>query len=725
MNKFSFNLIYLSLFAGISFPTFAETNQVGDSTPNTQRVSELEKDDQLDEITVSENAFDTGLQQNGYQVTGTSIMSKADVPILDTPTTVNVVSKQLLQDRQPTELIDALSSVSGVSQANTLGGIFDSIQKRGFGGNRDNSIMRNGIQAGPSHNFGPTTDTVEVLKGPASVLYGIQDPGGVINVITKKPLNQPRYVLSGTVGNHNMWGTQLDLTGPLGNGFSYRFIYDKNKKDYWRNFGQFKNTTYAPSLAWENENTKVLVAYEHLDYKQPFDRGANLLTSTGQLPDIPIERRLDEPYDVTSGKTDNIQVKIQHRLNDNWKLNVDYGYARAIYDYNQARITQINTTTRTARRTIEAIRDADQRVHSGSINTVGEFAIGNIANRVVIGVDATRNYRNLKRYQNSGTSSIDIDNPIYTDPTITYTVASNTNQTNNVKTVGVYLQDTAYLTDKLIVTGGLRYEYFDQLAGRGLPLTVNTDQHGGKLLYQLGSVYKFTPNWTVYGNYAESFRPQYSIAASVNSSLKPEEGKSFEIGSKYENAYLSATLALFNIDKKNVGETRNNVLYIVGKQRSRGVELDIDGQLTDNLSASLSYTYTRAKTLENDEYPLAVNSQISGVPEHQAALFLGYNLGEFSFGSIRLGGGARYLGSWNAYNSDYSSTYKIPHAVVADAFINYATKIAGKNVSFQLNGKNLFNKTYYPSTSGDATDYVIPVAVGYKREVFLTAKLEF
>lgn len=709
--KHKLTLIYLSLFASIPVAALAVTEQT-------------EKD--LDEITVATDAFDSGLHQNGYQVTGTSIMSKANVPIIDTPTTVNVVSKQLLQDRQPTELIDALSSVSGVSQANTLGGIFDSIQKRGFGGNRDNSIMRNGLQAGPSHNFGPTTDTVEVLKGPASVLYGIQDPGGVINVITKKPLNQPHYTLGTTVGTHNMWGTQVDLTGPLGNGFAYRFIYDKNEKDYWRNFGNFKNTTYAPSISWEDKDTKVLVAYEHLDYKQPFDRGTNLLTKTGELPDIPITRRLDEPYDITSGKTDNFQLKIERRLNDQWKLNLAYSYARAIYDYDQARITKIDTTTRKATRSLEAIRNADQRVHTGSINAVGEFAIGDIANRVVVGVDASRNYRNLERYPKATVNStLNIDHPVYTNPAIAFTPASNTNQTNNVKTVGVYLQDTAYLTDKLIVTGGIRYEYFDQLAGRGLPFKVNTDQHDGKLLYQLGSVYKFTPHWTSYANYAESFRPQMSIAASVNPNLVPEEGKSFEVGTKYENDALSATLALFNIDKKNVGETVDNALVIVGKQRSRGVELDIDGQLTDKLSMSLSYTYTRAKTVHNDTYPLAENRQISGVPEHQAALFLGYDIGKFSFGDIRIGGGARYLGSWYAYTSDYTKAYKIPGAVVADAFINYSTKISGKKVSFQLNGKNLFNKTYYPSTAGDATANVIPVALGYQREVFLNAKIEF
>lgn len=104
------------------------------------------------------------LKQIGYHAIGTSAVSKVDVPIIDTPTTVNVVTSRLIEDRKPNDLNDALSSVSGVSQANTLGGIFDAVQKRGFGGNRDNSIMRNGTQAGPSHNFSATTDAIEVLK---------------------------------------------------------------------------------------------------------------------------------------------------------------------------------------------------------------------------------------------------------------------------------------------------------------------------------------------------------------------------------------------------------------------------------------------------------------------------------------------------------------------------------------------------------------------------------
>jgi len=726
--NFKLSLISTALLTSFSISTFAETEQTVDT--NTETLEQI-------------NVQDTGIKQNGYQTTGTSVVSKAEVPVFDTPNTVNILSTKLLEDRKPESLIDALYNVSGVSQANTLGGMFDSIQKRGFGGNRDNSIMRNGLQAGPAKNFSATTETVEVLKGPASVLYGIQDPGGVVNIITKKPQQTPRYVIGGTLGNHSLWGTQLDFTGGLGNGFAYRFIYDKQEKDYWRNFGKVKNTTYAPSLSWENDKTKVLLSYEHKDILEPFDRGTNLLTATNALPDIPVSRRLDEPNNETTAKTDNIDFKIEHKLSDGWKLNAGYSYARYKYFYDQARITNINVKTRTARRAIEQ-QQGDQRVHSGTLNIVGEFGIGDIANRFVAGVDVMRNIRDIGPIYNQGNtkSDINIDNPLYTNPVAEHKNGNgNAYQYNHLKTVGVYIQDTAYFTDNFIMTGGLRYEYFDQFAGRhclnaanckkgqNLTKTGNTDQHDGKLLYQLGAVYKFTPHIATFANYSESFRPQMSVATPVSGDLKPEQGKSFEIGVKYENSGFNATLALFNITKRSVAEAvgsgSNAQLNIVGKQRSRGVEFDLNGQITDNLSVAANYTYTKVKSLENELYPDAVNQQLSGVPKHQASLFLAYNVGEFDFGNIRVGGGARYLGSWHAYNSDYTKAYKLPHAVVYDAFIAYDTKISGKKVSFQLNGKNLTDKTYYPSTSGNATNTLIPVALGYGREFIFNTKVEF
>ena len=407
------------------------------------------------------------------------------------------------------------------------------------------------------------------------------------------------------------------------------------------------------------------------------------------------------------------------------------------------KITSPELSARYVRRAIEQ-QQGDQRVHSGTLNIVGEFGIGDIANRFVAGIDAMRNIRDLGPIYNQGimNSDINIDNPNYTSPVAEHKNGNgNAYQYNYLKTVGVYIQDTAYFTDNFIMTGGLRYEYFDQFAGRhclnaanckkgqNLTKTGNTNQHDGKLLYQLGAVYKFTPHIATFANYSESFRPQMSVATPVSGDLKPEQGKSFEIGAKYENSGFNATLALFNISKRNVAEAvgsgSNAQLNIVGKQRSRGAEFDLNGQITDNLSIAANYTYTKVKSLENELYPNAVNQQLSGVPKHQASLFLAYNVGEFDFGNIRVGGGARYLGSWYAYNNTYTKAYKLPHAVVYDAFIAYDTKISGKKVSFQLNGKNLTDKTYYPSTSGNATNTLIPVALGYGREFIFNTKVEF
>lgn len=133
----------------------------------------------------------------GYQAKSSSVATLTDTPLVEVPQTVNVVTEQQIADRQPQSLDEALATVSGLKQSNTLGGTQDAIQKRGFGGNRDNSIMRNGLQSVQARNFTPTTERIEVLKGPSSLLYGIQDPGGVINVVTKKPQKEAKYSVSG------------------------------------------------------------------------------------------------------------------------------------------------------------------------------------------------------------------------------------------------------------------------------------------------------------------------------------------------------------------------------------------------------------------------------------------------------------------------------------------------------------------------------------------------
>lgn len=724
------SLIYTALFAVVSTSVSAEST--------------------LDQINVTTKREQTN--ERTYQSKESNIANKGATALIDSPQTVNVVNNQLIEDRKPTSIDEALTTVSGTTQANTLGGIFDAVLKRGFGANRDNSILRNGVVAGPSHNFSTTTERVEVLKGPASVLYGIQDPGGVINIVTKKPQEEAKYVLGGSIGNNNAWGINFDATGGLSHGLSYRFIFDQNAKDYWRNFGEIKRSLYAPSLMWKNDKTEIVLGYEHQDYTDPFDRGTYIIANNttangrGQVVNIPSKQRLDEPFNSVIGKIDIVTLQASHKLSDAWKLNASYAYTKDSYNYWQARVTTINLAQQTNNviRQIEGIQGSTQRNHSASFNAVGEVITGNIAHRIVTGIDMGYTSLDIARYQAAANSRITLNNIQYgtVNTDNMPLAAANGHQYSKLKTIGVYLQDSAYLTDNLILSGGVRYEYYDQEAGRGGKTATErlyTDDHGGKALYQAGIVYKFSPDWAVYGNYTQSFRPQVSRAA-VTSGLKPEEGESYEIGTKYENGYFSTNLALFNIEKKNVSATESrgtgsnamNYTYLIGKVRSRGIEWDISGKLTDKLGVTATYAYTDTKTKENRNLPYLAGKALEGVPTHQASLFATYDLGEFAQGQWRIGAGARYLGTWKVYNTrnatgtqvNYQETYKVPHAIISDAFISYETKVAGKKLHLQLNGKNLGNKKYYVSTQG-LNNNVIPLAYGYEREFILNAKIEF
>ncbi|MFD1691831.1 TonB-dependent siderophore receptor [Azotobacter chroococcum] len=233
---------------------------------------------------------DTGDMQTSYQPEPTASIMRSDTPVLEIPQTINVVPAQVVRDQRPRNLDDALNNISGITQANTLGGTQDAVTKRGFGDNRDGSIMRDGIPSILGRNFTASVDHVEVLKGPASLLYGIQDPGGVVNLVSKKPELTAHHAIKASANAYahgrNGSGGQFDSTGALGTlgdyGLAYRLIVDYEDEDYWRTFGTNRETTIAPSLAWYGADTTVLLSYEHREYSYPFDRGTVIDPGTGR-----------------------------------------------------------------------------------------------------------------------------------------------------------------------------------------------------------------------------------------------------------------------------------------------------------------------------------------------------------------------------------------------------------------------------------------------------------
>ncbi|WP_439461882.1 TonB-dependent siderophore receptor [Serratia quinivorans] len=653
-------------------------------------------------------------------VTGT----RTETSLLDVPQAIDVVPQQVITDQAVSSLDEALYNVSGITQANTLGGTQDAVMKRGFGDNRDGSILRDGVRSVQARNFTPTTERVEVLKGPASMLYGMGEPGGMINMITKKPQLQQHTHVEGWGSSFKGGGGQLDVTGPLGtSGFAYRMIVDHDETDYWRNFGRNRQTVIAPSLMWFGESTTVRVAYEHMEYLVPFDRGTIIDSRTGKPVNTPRDRRFDESYNATRGDQDSVTLQVDQVLNESWKSSLTYAYSRNSYSDNQARALALDPETGVLLRQADSTAHAVSHANAVQLTLNGDVDWGSINHQMLFGFDFedNRTYRG-DMIRGKKNSDFNIYNPVYGQmPTSNAVSAKDSDQRENLTSYGWFMQDSVQLTDKWLVMGGLRYDAFDVFAGKGRPFVTNTDSSDGKLVPRAGVVYKLTPYVSLYSSYTESFKPNSSIASQIGS-LPPEQGKAWEVGSKVELPNgVTGTLALFDITKRNVmvselvnGET---VTRTAGRVRSQGVELDVAGNITDSLSLIGSYAYTDARVVDD---PDNKGKEMTNVARHTASLFLTQDLGSpglYSGDNLRMGAGARYVGR---RPGDAANSFNLDNYTVADAFAAYIMPVNGYRVKWQLNVKNLFDKTYYPSSGGN-----LRVAVGEPREVVLRASVDF
>ncbi|WP_412022044.1 TonB-dependent siderophore receptor [Burkholderia cepacia] len=679
------------------------------------------------------NVRSTALRAESYRPPKEAGVLRSDIPLLDTAQAVNIVPAQVLRDQRPRNLDDALGNVSGITQGNTLAGTQDTIMKRGFGGNRDGSIMHNGMPIVQGRSFNAAVDSVEVLKGPTSLLYGLMDPGGVVNVVSKQPqLTRYNAISLGasTFGHGKNGGSvTFDSTGPVGDSrLAYRLIVDQSNEQYWRNFGENRQTFVAPSLAWYGRDTQVVVSYEYRKFHSPFDRGTALDPRTNAPLDIPARRRLDEPFNNMDGESHLAQLSIDHQFNADWSAHLGYSYNRETYDANQLRTTGVDPVKGTLSRSNDATHGSLSTDSYGIGYVNGKLTLAGMRHDVQIGFDSEyrRIYRKDMLRQAVKTPFSYLD-PVYglLPPSSTVS-ASDSDQTDTLHDASAFVQDTIHLTDKWIVSGGLRYITYNQVAGRGRPFKANTDLSGSKWLPRAGVVYKWTESFSLYGSYSQSLKPSSSIAPMtgyiIDGATPPEEATAWEVGGKLDlPGGMTGTLALFNIDKKNVlvsqynDATKLTEWRTSGKARSRGVELDLSGKIGERVNVIASYAYIDAKTTED---PLYAGNQLWNVARHTASLAAVYDVGTLAGGDdLRIGAAARYVG---ARPGDSANSFTLPSYVLADAFATYDTRIGKQKLSFQLNVKNLFNRTYYPSS---ANRYF--VAIGDARQVSLLTTLQF
>lgn len=674
-------------------------------------------------LTVTADPNTTAEATNGYQPLNTSTATLTNMPMLDIPQVVNTVSDKVLADQHATTLDEALYNVSNVVQTNTLGGTQDAFVRRGFGANRDGSIMTNGLRTVLPRSFNAATERVEVLKGPASTLYGILDPGGLINVVTKRPEKTFGGSLSATSSSFGGGTGQIDVTGPIdGTRLAYRLTGEYQDEDYWRNFGNERSTFIAPSLTWFGDDATVTVLYSHRDYKTPFDRGTIFDLNTKKAVNVDRKTRFDEPFNVTDGQSDLAQLNAEYRLNSQWTAKLDYSYSQDKYSDNQARVMAYDSKTGNLTRRVDATQGSTQRMHTTRADLQGNVDIAGFYNEILTGV-SYENYDLLRTdmIRCKNVKDFNIYNPSYGSLGKCTTVsASDSDQTIKQESYSAYAQDALYLTDKWIAVAGMRYQYYTQYAGKGRPFNVNTDSRDDQWTPKLGFVYKLTPAVSLFANYSQTFMPQSSIASYIGD-LPPETSNAYEIGAKFDLFDgITANIALFDIHKRNVLYTESvgdeTVAKTAGRVRSQGVEVDLAGSLTENTNIIASYGYTDAKVLEDPDY---AGKPLPNVPRHTGSLFLTYDIhNAFAGNTLTLGGGGHGVSRRSATNG---ADYYLPGYFVADAFAAYKMKLQYP-VTLQVNVKNLFDKTYY--TSSIATNN-LGNQIGDPREVQFTVKMEF
>ncbi|WP_227673974.1 MULTISPECIES: TonB-dependent siderophore receptor [Enterobacteriaceae] len=661
---------------------------------------------------------------DGYQPLSSSTATLTSMPMLDIPQVVNTVSDRVLADQHATSLDEALYNVANVVQTNTLGGTQDAFTRRGFGANRDGSIMTNGLRTVLPRSFNAATSRVEVLKGPASTLYGILDPGGLINVVTKRPERTFSGDISATSSSFGGGTGQIDVTGPIdGTRLAYRLIGEYQNEDYWRSFGQSRSSFIAPSLTWFGDDATVNLSWSHRNYNTPFDRGTIFDLNTGQAVNVPSKERFDEPFNITDGNSDLAQLNAEYRLNSQWTARFDYSFSQDMYSDNQARVMAYDAKTGDLTRRVDATQGSTQRMHATRADLQGNVVIGGFYNELLTGI-AYENYDLLRtdmiRCKNVK-KSLNIYNPVYgTLDKCTTVSAADSDQRIQQETYATYLQDALYLTDKWIAVAGVRYQYYTQYAGKGRPFQANTDSQDEKLTPKFGLVYKLSPQVSLFGNVAQSFMPQSSIASYIGD-LPPEEATSYEVGAKFDLFDgVTSNVTFFDIHKRNVlyTETIGDETYAktAGKVRSRGIEVDVAGSLTDNLNIIGSYGYTDAKVLEDPDY---AGKPLPNVPRHTGSLFLTYDIHNvYDSNTLTVGGGGHALSRRSGTNG---ADYYLPGYAVADVFAAYKMKLQYP-VTLQVNVKNLFNKTYYTSSIASNN---LGNQIGDPREVQFTVKMSF
>ncbi|MBK9519627.1 MAG: TonB-dependent receptor [Anaeromyxobacter sp.] len=674
-----------------------------------------------------------GERDLGYAVSAAATGTKTDTPLLETPLAVQVLPQEVLQDQRATTLDRALENVSGVHAVATPGNN-ELIYLRGF---YTLTTFRDGVRIEEYVGSGQRTlanvERVEVLKGPAAILYGRVEPGGIVNLVTRQPGATAAYSLEQVVGSWDQFVTTAGATGPLlGDTLLYRLDASYEKTGSWRQGIHAEKLFLAPVLTWRpTARTSITAQAEYIHNPSVYDSMQNVPfdATTGQLIPLPRRQNLSPPshlkYDTT-----HLELRLLQALAEGWQVDarlVRHAVKNEGAYYQAADFSPDGAGGWTVTSSLTS-QKVEQNTLAAIVDVTGHFETFGLRHTLLVGADWYRFETPLTAWLSADVSTTDAFHPapppLSIDPTLWFGADATTDH------LGVYAQDQVALPLGLHALAGLRYQRVKRTGsqsfgpglggdGSAIPDEPQDDQAvtpRAGLLWQAGGAV------SLYANYAENFGANTGFDWQ-GAPLDPERAQQGEVGAKVQllGGKLSGSLALYQLTKQNVAvdDVQHPGFRInVGEIRSRGPELDLQGELLPGWSVLASYTYTDVEvTKSTPGSAFAEGNRMANVPRNMASLWTTYALQSLLPG-LKLGGGL----SWRDASTDPTNTLATPGYTLVDAMAAYRLGLGRGHLSAQVNVSNLLDVTYHQNAQ--AVGSVGYLTYGAPRAVTASVRLD-
>lgn len=677
---------------------------------------------------------DVNLHRSGNPNKAKPLSTKSNLTVMETPQPIAIVTHEIIEQQQSKQLSEVLQNVNGIYITSSRGNSQDSFGGRGFSLGNDN-IFKNGSRVN-SGVFPEVSglERVEVLKGANAMLYGNTAAGGIINMITKKP----RFTHGGSIGfsagSWNSYKPTVDFYGPLSDRIAFRVNGTYENAESFRDVVESEKYYFNPSFLFNlGEKSQLIVEADYLknDFVPDFGIGAitnkDLSYSLNNQVDRNVFFGTDWQYQNIEQASTN--VTFNHQLNTNWTLNAVASYQNFTKDYFSSERVQWgyanNAATRLSWSRPFNKTYNEQNYGSAQVNINGEFNTGKINHKILFGADADYSQADSYTYTLATTANVlYLDDPS-TWGNVAMPMSTDKDKTRaNTRRIGAYAQDFISLSQQIKVIAGLRWSYIENMPSIKSDYSKNGEKSfvansatsDQAISPKVGFVYMPTENLSVFGTYTNSFAANTGRTV-FDESLNPTTIDQYEVGAKknFWNNAVAVNLSLYQIVYQDYYQTAqflsngtqnsdSTIKEFAGKMRSRGVELDITGNPTKNLSIIGGISYNNSVYLDTPELTGYVEKQrLVRTPATTANASVFYKFTE-KLNGLKVGAGAYYVGErlagWNdtkngnnnlTARKGVSRTFAVEDYVTVNATVGYDWK------KFSIQGKigNIFDVMNY------------------------------